>query len=448
MLTREQMKSLLQQAWSEVFQTDKVEDSDDFFEKGGDSIKAVQLSAWLIQKGVKLDLADIFTNPKLGELVGKLTETDPMYVPDALLTKEIAAKEMQGFFPGFVPPQQATAAPQQPEAKSSENEQQTANQQVCTPNQQQGNSQQVCTPENNQQVCTPENNQQVCTPENSQQVCTPNNQQVCTPNQQQVCTPSQQQVCTPSQQQVCTPNQQQVCTPNPQQVCTPNQQVCTPNQQQVCTPFIQMGYPQFIPTAVWYMPVSYPQFYSMAGYPGQMGGQQVCTPTQPFIFGGQQVCTPTPPMVFGGQQVCAPAPPMVFGGQQVCTPAPPMVFGGQQVCTPQQGGMDMSQGVPPQLEKYLSKKVDSPIEKPNVIKIEKAKVGKPTVSAEQALMTVMQGLLPDFDRSRDFFEQGLTSFDTVKMVTRCAENGYAIQMKDIYMHSNFDELVKCMQPGE
>jgi hypothetical protein len=35
----------------------------------------------------------------LGELAKKLTETDPMYVPDALLTKEIAAKEMQGFFP-------------------------------------------------------------------------------------------------------------------------------------------------------------------------------------------------------------------------------------------------------------------------------------------------------------------------------------------------------------
>jgi aryl carrier-like protein len=58
------MKSLLQQAWSEVFQTDKVEDSDDFFEQGGDSIKAVQLSAWLIQKGVKLDLADISQPPR------------------------------------------------------------------------------------------------------------------------------------------------------------------------------------------------------------------------------------------------------------------------------------------------------------------------------------------------------------------------------------------------
>jgi hypothetical protein len=137
-----------------------------------------------------------------------------------------------------------------------------------------------------------------------------------------------------------------------------------------------------------------------------------------------------------------------MGGQQICTPAQPINNGGQQVCTPQQGGMDMSQGVPPQLEKYMSKKVDTPIENPNVIKIEKAKVGKPKISAEQALMTVMQGLLANFDRSRDFFEQGLTSLDVVKMVTRCGENGYAIQMKDIYMHSKFDDLIKFMQPGE
>ena len=186
MLTGEEMKSLLRQVWSEVFQTDKVEDSDDFFEEGGDSIKAVQLSAWLIQKGVKLDLADIFTTPTLGDLVGRLTETEPMYVPDALLTKEIAAKEMQGFFPGFVPPQQAPAAPRQPETKTSEKEQKADNQQICTPDQQPTDGQQICTPDNNQQG----DRQQICTPNQQQGNC----QQVCTPNQQQG---NSQQVCTP-----------------------------------------------------------------------------------------------------------------------------------------------------------------------------------------------------------------------------------------------------------
>ena len=48
----------------------------------------------------------------------------------------------------------------------------------------------------------------------------------------------------------------------------------------------------------------------------------------------------------------------------------------------------------------------------------------------------------------DLFEQGLTSLDTVKIVTRCGENGYAIEMKDIYMTPTFDELVKAMKPGE
>ena len=101
--------------------------------------------------------------------------------------------------------------------------------------------------------------------------------------------------------------------------------------------------------------------------------------------------------------------------------------------------------VPPQIAKYLSKEVDKPIENPNVIKIEKAKLGPKDKEPDVALMDVMKGLLPNFNKDEDFFEQGLTSLDTVKMVTRCGEAGYEIELKDIYMHSSFDELVKCMK---
>ena len=316
-MDKNEMKELLVQAWKEVFQVDEVTDDADFFDVGGDSIMAVQLSAWLIQKGVKLDLADVFMTPVFGELAEKLTETKPVYIPEAMLTKEIAAKEM-----GFSSVEEAQAAERRNLG--------LGDQQVCTPEEGLGG----------QQVCTPQEGL--------------------------------------GGQQVCSPGEglggQQVCSP------MGNQQVCSP-----------------------------------------MGYQQICMP-----MGYQQVCTP-----MGNQQVCSP-----MGNQQVCTP-----MGNQQVCNPA-GGPGM---VPPQIAKYLSKEVDKPIENPNVIKIEKAKLGAKEKAPDVALMDVMTGLLPNFNKDEDFFEQGLTSLDTVKMVTRCGEAGYDIELKDIYMHSNFDELVKCMK---
>ena len=167
-------------------------------------------------------------------------------------------------------------------------------------------------------------------------------------------------------------------------------------------------------------------------------GQQVCMPAN-----GQQVCMPNSQQVCmpNSQQVCMPA-----YGQQVCMPA-----NGQQVCTPNNqqvcsnGPMNMAGGLPPQLQKYLSHPMSQAAENPNVIKIEKATIAEKKGTAEEALMIVMTSIIPNFDKNADFFEQGLTSFDTVKMVTRCAENGYKIDMKDIYMHPNFNELVECME---
>jgi hypothetical protein len=102
-----------------------------------------------------------------------------------------------------------------------------------------------------------------------------------------------------------------------------------------------------------------------------------------------------------------------------------------------------------QLQKYQSHPVDKPIDKPNVIGLKPAKVAKAEHSAEEVLDHVVSGLLGDgYSRTEDFFEQGLTSFDVVKMVTRCGEHGYALSMQDVYMHSNFDELLGYMKPGE
>ena len=102
-----------------------------------------------------------------------------------------------------------------------------------------------------------------------------------------------------------------------------------------------------------------------------------------------------------------------------------------------------------QMEKYQTHTVEKPIEKPNVIGIKPARVTKPEYSAEEVLDHVLSGLFKDgYSKTEDLFEQGLTSLDTVKMVTRCGEHGYSLSMQDIYMKATFEELVKCMKPGE
>ena len=305
-MTQTEMKDLLAEAWKEVFQVDTVEDNADFFEAGGDSIMAVQLAAWLIQKGVKLDLVDIFTASTFGAMAEKLTEGKPMYVPAEMMTKEIAAKEM-----GFSSVEEAQAAEKSgfgaPAMKG-------FNPMMMNPMMQMWNKK-ASKPAGEQKAEGTEGNQTTEGPADNQQTGTPN------------------------------------------------------------------------------------------GSP--MGNQQVCTPN---------------------------GNPM--GNQQMCTPA-----NGENPA----GGMDPKAMIPPQIRKYMSVPVEEPIEKPNVIKINKVELGEKVKSPEEALTEVLKGLLPNFNPEADLFEQGLTSLDTVKMVTRCAEAGYQLDMKDIYTHSTFDELVKCMK---
>ena len=52
-MTDKEKKDLLVEAWKSVLNVDSVNDDDNFFEVGGDSIKGAQLVGWLIQKGPK-----------------------------------------------------------------------------------------------------------------------------------------------------------------------------------------------------------------------------------------------------------------------------------------------------------------------------------------------------------------------------------------------------------
>ena len=345
-MTREDKMKLLKQAWTEVFEVEEVSDDADFFEEGGDSIKAVQLSSWLIQKGLKLDLGKIFYTPVLSQMAESLEETDPVYVPEQMLTKDIMKEKYMEVMGGKIPAEPTPAA--QKTAQSAAD------------------------------------NQQVCDPANTQ-------------------TADSQQVCDPANTQAAA-NSQQICDPANTQAAADNQQICDP-------------------TAVSAAPMPVQNTTNLLL-------QMMISQQQTMLYMMQLILQTLP-----GRNSAAP-----FKSSFTQMPANPSL---QNMPPEKRAAMEKA------MEAYRSKKVDQPIEKPNVIGIQKAKVIKPVKSAEEVLDHVLSGLLPNgYSKERDLFEQGLTSLDTVKMVTRCGEHGYSLSMQDIYMHSTFEGLLACMKPGK
>ena len=278
-------KELLIQAWKEVFDVDEVAEDADFFEEGGDSIKAVQLSSWLMERGVKLDLAQIFNKPVLSQMAEILEDTKPVQIPKELMTKEGLEKKFQEYMAG-----QASLEGQKPQS-------------------------------------------------------------------------------------------------------APEQ----PGETQ------WMGYTQAMPQPVGSMPV---QTGAASEFNMMMSMFQT-------ILAQQQVMLQMLQMTIA--RTMAPAPLFPAAGFPGAIPQARPVTAAEQ-----------------------------PAAKPGADGAKKAQE-----SAEAVLDGALSGLLnKKYSKTEDLFEQGLTSLDTVKLVTMCGENGYTLTMQDIYMHSTFEELVACMKPGK
>ena len=356
----EEKITLLKQAWKEVFGVDEVADDADFFEEGGDSIMAVQLSSWLVQKGVKLDLGKIFYTPVLSDMAETLEETDAMFVPEELLTKDIMQKKLD----------EVMQEPSSPQG---------------------------------------DDDQQICDPETMEQEGTAPDQQICDPETMQ---PS----AAAFDQQLCDP-----------EMMKPSGAALN---QQICDPEAGRGLP--------------PQAY------GNMTSQKMMGAMLKLMIAQQQ--TVLQMMEIMADMIAPPAGRRVRPPMKRNMPGAffrPPVGAGKNKPFMQQLPDEKKEKMKKAMAPYISRKVDQPIEQPTVIGIAKAKVNKPVRSAEEVLEHVLSGLLKKgFNKTDDLFEQGLTSLDTVKIVTRCGEHGYGVKMQDIYMHSTFDELVKCMTPGE
>ena len=80
--------------------------------------------------------------------------------------------------------------------------------------------------------------------------------------------------------------------------------------------------------------------------------------------------------------------------------------------------------------------------------IHEAYVGKPVKPADAVLTEVLNSISPGFDLSENLMEQGLTSFNAMQIVTRCAEQGYRVQLNDVIINPTFEGIVSRMTPGE
>ena len=390
----EEKITLLKQAWKEVFGVDEVADDADFFEEGGDSIMAVQLSSWLVQKGVKLDLGKIFYTPVLSDMAETLEETDAMFVPEELLTKDIMQKKLDEVM-------------QEPSSPQGDDDQQ------------------ICDPETMEQEGTAPD-QQICDPETMQPSAAAFDQQICDPETMQPSAAAfDQQLCDPETMQPSgAAFDQQLCDP---EMMKPSGAALN---QQICDPEAGRGLP--------------PQAY------GNMTSQKMMGAMLKLMIAQQQ--TVLQMMEIMADMIAPPAGRRVRPPMKRNMPGAffrPPVGAGKNKPFMQQLPDEKKEKMKKAMAPYISRKVDQPIEQPTVIGIAKAKVNKPVRSAEEVLEHVLSGLLKKgFNKTDDLFEQGLTSLDTVKIVTRCGEHGYGVKMQDIYMHSTFDELVKCMTPGE
>ena len=68
-LTEGSNEKILTEIFSQVLTRQHVKLSDEFFMLGGDSIKAIQITSRLHRMGLKLEVKDIFNNPKLSDLL-------------------------------------------------------------------------------------------------------------------------------------------------------------------------------------------------------------------------------------------------------------------------------------------------------------------------------------------------------------------------------------------
>ncbi|MFF2885482.1 amino acid adenylation domain-containing protein [Paenibacillus sp. NPDC057967] len=98
-----EQERLLASVWEDVLGHEGIHADENFFELGGDSIKAIQISSRLKTKGFKLEVRDLFLRPVIRDLVNHLT-TAQADIDQQAVTGEVPLTPIQHWFfqHGFV----------------------------------------------------------------------------------------------------------------------------------------------------------------------------------------------------------------------------------------------------------------------------------------------------------------------------------------------------------
>jgi amino acid adenylation domain-containing protein/non-ribosomal peptide synthase protein (TIGR01720 family) len=90
-------EKVLAEVWQGIFGVERVGVNDNFFDMGGDSIKAIQISARLRQVGLSVEVKDLFANPTINEL-GRYVKQVERVIPQGPVAGEVALTPVQHWF--------------------------------------------------------------------------------------------------------------------------------------------------------------------------------------------------------------------------------------------------------------------------------------------------------------------------------------------------------------
>ncbi len=93
---RNEKEEILVKVWQEVLKAEKIGIKDNFFNLGGDSIKAIQVLARLNGYGYKLEMKELFKNPVLEEL-SELLQAANREIEQGLVTGEVRLTPIQSW---------------------------------------------------------------------------------------------------------------------------------------------------------------------------------------------------------------------------------------------------------------------------------------------------------------------------------------------------------------
>jgi non-ribosomal peptide synthase protein (TIGR01720 family) len=94
-----ELEKTLAAAWQEVLGRERISIDDNFFEIGGDSIKAIQVSARLRKYGLKLGISDLFANPTIKQSAKYVRRTNCDRLPEqGIVEGEVELTPIQRWF--------------------------------------------------------------------------------------------------------------------------------------------------------------------------------------------------------------------------------------------------------------------------------------------------------------------------------------------------------------